>query len=196
MIKRSVVALDRVVVLVLGLLLVLGGAALIAWQLGSLQRLWPTGWQPIQETVRLDTSFLDAGWWPWALGAGGVVLVVLCLAWLVGHIPSRSVGTVVLPGGAVPGTLRIDPTPVVRTAAEQLRSHPSIRKASGEVIRERREIVARLRITLESSGNLHDVARAVEQVSTDMRQVLSTDRITGRVEIAVARGVGPADRVN
>lgn len=196
MITRSVVAFDRIVVLLLGLLLVLGGAALIAWQLGALQRVWPAAWQPIQETVRLDTSFLDAGGWPWAIGVGGIALVLLALAWLLGHVPSRSVGTVVLPGGPLPGTLRIDPTPVVRTAAEQLRSHPGIRRASGEVVRERREIVARLRITLESTGNLHDVTRAVEQVSTEMRQVLSTDRITGRVEIAVARGVGSVDRVS
>lgn len=195
MINRSVVALDRFVVLLLGLLLVLVGAALIAWQAGRLAQVWPSWWPPVQEAVRLDTAFLDAGWWPWALGVGGVAAVLLGLGWLLGHVPSRAVGTVVLAGGPIPGTLRIDPTPMVRTAADQLRAHPAVRRVRAAVVQERRELVARLRIVLEPTGNLGDVVQAVGQVSADLRQVLSTDRITGRVEIEVARGTGPVERV-
>ncbi|WP_372594868.1 hypothetical protein [Actinotalea sp.] len=194
MIQRSVVAVDRAVVLLLAVALVLSGLALLAWHAGSLPQVWPASWPPVQDQVRLDTRFLESGWWPWAIGVGGVLAVLLGLGWLLAHVPSRTVGTVVLPGGPIPGTLRIDPTPAVRTAAEQLRRNPAVRRASAAVVRERREVVARLRVTLEPSGNLHDLVTAIDQVSTDLRRVLSTDRITGRVEIEVARGTGPVER--
>ena len=116
MIKRSAVAVDRVAVLLLGLALTLGGLALLAWRPGLLADVWPDSWNPVQDQVRLDTGFLDAEWWPWALGVVGVLSVVLGLGWLVSHVPNRAVGTVVLPGGPVPGTLRIDPSPAALTS--------------------------------------------------------------------------------
>ena len=194
MIKRSAVAVDQVAVLLLGLALTLGGLALLAWRPGLLADVWPDSWNPVQDQVRLDTGFLDAEWRPWALGVVGVLSVVLGLGWLVSHVPNRAVGTVVLPGGPVPGTLRIDPSPAARTAAEELRKHPGVRKASAAVVRERRETVARMHVVLEPTGNLRDVVVAINQVSADLRQVLGTDRIAGRVEIEVGRGTGPVER--
>ena len=100
--KRATASVDRTSTAVVGLALIALGGGAVAWERGQF---------PGRE--RLDAPFLatavDAGWWPWALGAAAIVLVLLGLWWLLAHLPRRSVGTVAFASTAA-RQARIDTT--------------------------------------------------------------------------------------
>lgn len=112
--KRATASVDRTSTALVGLALIALGGGAIAWERGEL---------PGRE--RLDAAFVDtavdAGWWPWALGAAAIVLVLLGLWWLLAHLPRRSVGTVAFASTAdadVDGRLSVDLGTAARSAAK------------------------------------------------------------------------------
>lgn len=96
--SRGALALDRFVAGLLGLLLLAGAAWLIAWTAGAL----PAGLTDPDE-VRVGGGALarlpQEAWWSAAVGLGGFTVASLGLLWLLGHVRSRAVGRLVLPGG-------------------------------------------------------------------------------------------------
>jgi hypothetical protein len=182
--RRSVLALDRVVVLLLGLVLVVLGVAAVGWQTGFLADLWPD----VPDTVQVDTGSVTTDpAYPALAGAVGVVLVVLGVWWLLAHLPRRSVGALRLPAGDAPGRLEVDPGPAVATAAEVLSDDPVIRSAGGAVLADRGERVVRLRATVDPATDLHAAVAACDRVLADLAGVLPADQLRSRVELSVLR---------
>ncbi|GIG23666.1 hypothetical protein Cch01nite_43900 [Cellulomonas chitinilytica] len=177
-------AVDRVVVLLLGVLLVVAGVAAVGWQQGFLADLWPD----VPDSVQVDTGTVTtAGSYPALAGAVGVVLVGLGLWWLLAHLPRRSVGTLRLPGSDQPGRLEVDPGPAVATAADVLADDPTVRSAHGAVLVDRGERVVRLRATVNPDTDLHAAVAACDRVLADLAQVLPADQLHSRVELSVLR---------
>ena len=100
--RRGVLGLDRVLVLLLGLVLVVLGVAAIGWQVGFLADVWPD----VPDSTSVDSTQVtgDSRFVAIAVAAG-VVLVLLGLWWLFAHLPRRGVGPLRLPSGDVPGVL-------------------------------------------------------------------------------------------
>lgn len=180
---RSVRVLDRVVVLLVGLVLVAAGLAAIGWCTGHLARVWPD----VTDPVRTDPSVLDGPAWPWALGVGGGLLVLLALGWLVAHLTRSSTAAPPATTDAMPGTITVDTGSAVRTAADVLSDEPGVQHARGVVRREHGELVAVLRATVDPTTPLADVARSAERVSTDLAHVVGSLVPRGRTEITVSR---------
>ncbi|MDC7123125.1 hypothetical protein OMK64_16460 [Cellulomonas fimi] len=190
--RRSVLAVDRVLLLLLGLVLVVAGVAAVGWQVGFLSDVWPSA--PDRLAVDTETVTQTSGY-PVLLALAGVLLVGLGLWWLVAHLPRRSVGALRLPAGDRAGRLTVDPGPAVATAAEVLAEASDVRAARGSVLRDRGELVVRLRATVDPGADLPAVVAACDRVLADLARVLPSDRLRSRVEISVLREPAAAPRV-
>lgn len=182
--SRAASGVDRVVVLLVGLVLLVVGVAAIAWPLGWLER-----WVP-RTTDRLDAPWLtdaaERDWWPWALGVAGLLLVVLGLRWLVAHVPSRRLGDVGLPGTAATGRLTADAGAVASAAASAVQETPGVRIARGRALDDRARRTVELTVTVEPTADLGAVRDGVERVLADVARMLSSDAVSGRAHVRVA----------
>jgi len=191
--RRSILAFDRVVVLLLGLVLVVVGVAAVGWQVGFLSDVWPD----VPSSVDVDTGRVtDASSYAVLAGVVGGALVVIGLWWLLAHVPRRAVGSLRLPSGPVSGRLVVEPGPAVETAAEVLADDPAIRSARGAVLADRGELVVRLRATVDPDSDLDAVVAACDGVLADLARVLPAEQLRSRVELSVLRRgeVGPRVR--
>jgi len=182
--RRSVLAFDRVALLLLGLVLLVVGVAAVGWQLGFLGDVWPD----VPSSVAVDTTQVtEASSYAALAGVVGVLLVLLGLWWLLAHLPRRSVGSLRLPAGEQAGRLVVDPGPAVATAAEVLADDPLVRSARGAVLADRGELVVRLRATVDPDSDLDAVVAACDRVLADLAHVLPAEQLRSRVELSVLR---------
>ncbi|MDV6260475.1 hypothetical protein [Rhodococcoides yunnanense] len=181
--KRATASLDRTSTGVVGLALIALGGGAIAWERGKF---------PGRE--RIDAAFVDttvdAGWWPWALGAAAIVLVLLGLWWLLAHLPRRSVGTVAFastPDSDVDGRLSVDLTTAAKSAAKSLAAHEGVVSASGRSVSDRGERVVEVTATLDPTvASLDTVSAAAAQTRNDI--VTSLDGTPAAVRILLQCG--------
>mgnify|MGYP004521258487 CR=1 FL=1 len=192
--SRRVLGLDRFLALLLGLVLVVLGAAVGAWGLGQLTRVWASA--PQQLSTAGATSVLEASWWAAAAAAGAVVLGLLGLWWLLAHVPRRSTGPLRLTGSDRSGALLVDGSSAARTAAEVLAETPGVRSASGRVVSDRGQLLAELSVTAEPSVDLAELADAVEATTADLNAVLGRSDLRGRVAVRIARRERSQPRVH
>jgi hypothetical protein len=178
--SRALTAIDRVVVALLGLLLAAAGAVGILWWMGRLSRL------PDRTDLHGLRPLAHQPWWPWALGAAGVVLALLGLRWLSAHVPSRGVSHLNLPGSDETGKLLVSAGPVVSAAAAELGQTVGVRTAHGSIQRDRGQLVATLRATIERDTNLQVVTDAADRVSAHLQQALERDDLTCSVQLRTA----------
>lgn len=188
--NRKVIALDRVVALVVGLVLIAAGAAGALWWLGTFPS-WP-------QTLAASwvAQWPTATWWPWATGAAGVVLILLGLRWLAGHLPDRGVTHVTLPGSDERGRLSAQVRSVAKTAADVLATTPGVRSASGSVQRERGQLLVKFDATIEPQADLEVIAAAADRVTAELRTVLQREDLRGQVDLKVARRARAMPRVD
>lgn len=191
--RQSVLAFDRVLVLLLGLALLVLGLGAIAWQTGLLARLWPGA----PDELHVDTSQLTSKPnFAVIAGAAGVLLIVLGLWWLIAHLPRRGVGPLRLPSTDLPGRLTVDPNAAVATAADVLAEDPTIHSATGAVLADRGQLVVRLRADVDPYADLATVAESCDAVLADLATVLPPDRLRSRVELSVLKRARDTSRVN
>lgn len=187
--SRAAIALDRAAALVVAVILIAVGAGAIVWWLDLLT------WLP----AALDTSVVRDGthqpWWPWAAGGAGLIAVVAGLRWMIAHLPDRGVGDLMLTGSGPDGALRAASGPVAHAAAQALAAAPGVRSATGRVLRERGQLVARLTGTVEASADLRIIAAAADQVAADLRAVLGRDDLYCQVRLTVGRRAHALPRV-
>lgn len=178
--SRATLAADRVMAAIAGLVLVAVGAGLVVW--------WGGWWQALPDRVDVSAVASWAGepWWPWALGGAGVVLVLVGLRWLAGHVPNRGVGQLRLAGSDGTGQLRVDAVAVASAAAQAFADTPGVRSASGAIRRDRGQLVALIRATVEPAADLAVVASAADLVSAQLHGVLQRDDLHCRVGLRVA----------
>ena len=178
--SRGVIAFDRFASLIVGIVLVAAGAFALVWWLDLFS------WLPPALNTSPVTDTTSQTWWPWVAGLVGAVLVLLGLRWLAAHIPNGRVGELTLPGSGTQGKLRAAAAPVAKAAAEILEAAPGVRSASGRMLRERGQLVARLRATIEAQADLHAITSAADQVAADLAKVLERDDLRCQIQLKVA----------
>jgi hypothetical protein len=192
--RRSVLGLDRILAVLLGLILLITGIGIAGWYNGNLRRLFPQF--PKELSTDNASDLANTSWWPWATGAAGGLLVVLGLWWLLAHLPRRGVGLLVLPGSGRTGRLRVDPSGPAAAAAEVLGDTPGIRTAHGKVQRDRGQLVVALTATMDPRADLAEVIAATDAVATDLNAVVGRDDARARVLLSVARRARTQPRVH
>ncbi|MFI8566331.1 hypothetical protein ACIGGF_07185 [Rhodococcus sp. NPDC078407] len=168
--NRVNASVDRTSTAVVGLALIALGGGAVAWERGRF---------PGRE--RIDAAFVDttvdAGWWPWALGAAAIVLVLIGLRWLFAHLPRRSVGIVALSHTAnseslasdVDGKLGVDLSTAAKSAAKSLAAHDGVVSASGRSVSDRGERVVEITATLDPAvTSLDTISAAAAQTRDDI----------------------------
>ncbi|MEV8378525.1 hypothetical protein AB0P21_37650 [Kribbella sp. NPDC056861] len=186
---RGLIALDRVAAFVLGLLLLAGGAAALAWKYDV--------FADAPDRIRLPDlpNLVTEDWWPWAIGAAGITFVLMALSWLLRHIPRRRINRLSLEGSSAEGRLTADVDSAVGAAAQVLAGTPNVRSCSGHLITDRGEVVAELKTTIEPDTDLDQLRLATEQVLTELHQMVGREELRTRVLLRTARQQTTSPRV-
>ncbi|MEV6411359.1 hypothetical protein [Kribbella sp. NPDC051718] len=186
---RGLIALDRVVAFVLGVLLLAGGAAALAWRYDVFADA------PSKVRVTDAPTVVAEDWWPWATGAVGVVLVLLALTWLLRHIPRRRINRLALDGSSAEGRLSADVDSAVGAAAQVLAADPAVRSCSGHLVTDRGEVVAELKTTINPDADLDQLRNTADRVLTELREMVGRDELRTRVLLRTARQQTTTPRV-
>lgn len=185
---RLAVTVDRLVALLVGLVLVVLGVGAVVWQLDLVTQL------PSKVDAPWAQDLPDQAWWPWALGAAAILLVLVALRWFGAHAPSRKLATHPLPGSGPEGRLRIDLDALASAAADQLAEAPSVRSAKGSALGGKGSGALEVTATVDSRADLGHVRSAIADVGQQL------DRATGgavpaRYRVKVARPERAARRL-
>lgn len=184
---RGVIAVDRIVTLLAGLGLVVGGASVFAWHQGYLARD-PFRFTATRISFPWMTSTVGASWWPWAAGAVGVVVGLIALIWLLRHLTGGRVGTLILPGSGAEGALRLDIGAAASAAADEITAATDdVRSCRSKVVRDRGQLVAVLEPVLEPSADLAQVAPLARASAEKLVRLVGRGDLTYRVQLRVAR---------
>lgn len=183
MTTRKTLFIDRLATLLLALALLAGGLAALWWWSGRTLG----GVTPADEARNSAVSdALDASWSGWAAAAVGVVLVLVGLRWILAHLRSHTVSRLRLDGSGSEGRLEVAGPKVVGAAADAYADTFGVRSASGTVVRDRGQLVARIRATIEPEADLALLARRADEVAAQLGQALERDDVRCRVLLRVA----------
>lgn len=163
--KRGPAALNRLLVLVIGLVLAGAGAAALAWDRGV---------TTVRDAVgRLDRDRVvavpDQPWWHWALGATIGVCLVLGVVVLLVDLSRRRAAPTGMLETATDTPVSIDLGPIATGVAAELARQPGVRRARGRALADRG--LATIQITVDADPHtdvaaLTDAAERVAATTT------------------------------
>jgi hypothetical protein len=177
--------LNRTVLALLGLVLLLTGAAMLL--VGSRA---PAG-LPVRADVPLLPADREApAWLPWAGAALAVVVGLGAVGWLVAQavrVPAGATWQLVDdPRG---GTTELDTSTAAAPLAEELSAHPGVRSATARLVGAHSHPELHIRVTAEDGASLADLRQQIDEVAVPRLvgaldlPALDTDvllRLTGR----------------
>lgn len=167
---RLALTFDRLMTALVGLGLVAVGLGAVGWQNGRV-----AGGRSVSFAVVVDAA--QAGWWPWAIGACGILLIVLGLRWLFAHRPARKASRIRLesPHAEPFSPNTADATSVAHAAATVLASDPVVLKATGAATLDKSTPTVTLTATVNARHGLHAGARAADAVARDVALMLGNE---------------------
>ncbi|MCV7058371.1 alkaline shock response membrane anchor protein AmaP [Mycolicibacterium gilvum] len=152
--------IDRIAALVLGVLLAAVGAAMVIWTTHLIDGT------PVYLTAPGLVSAAATAWWPWAVTAAGVLLVLLGLRWLATHRPARRARDLTLAESNLSeGCLSANLGSLADAAAAELRERPAIASASGKAVIDRGKPSIHLDVTAAGTDALAHAAHAADEVA-------------------------------
>lgn len=185
---RPSTLLDRTAALGAGLLLTAAGIAAIAW---------PTRWVrglPDRISAEPVTRAIDAGWWPWALTAAGVVLTLTALIWLISHIPVRR-SPVLRKSDTERGHIRVSLDGVASAAAEMVARSPVVESAKGKAVTDHGVSTVELTVTVSRPTAVAEVIPVIDAVTAQIAQVTGDPDVAARTFVQVAKSADQRRRV-
>lgn len=183
MTTRKLLFIDRAATLLLSLALLAGGGAALWWWDGrTIAGVTPIGTSDM--SVVADT--VETSWFPWAAAVVGVLLALVGLRWIVAHLTPATVKRLRLGGTDKTGRLEVVADKVVAAAAEALTATLGVRSASGSVLRDRGQMVARLKVTAEPDVDLTALAERADTVSAQLATALEREDLRCDVRVHVA----------
>ncbi len=188
--SRTLAALDRTLLLVLGAVALVLGVGAVVWD--------ATWWDRLTGTVRAPwlRSAAEQDWWPWAAGAAGVLLTLLALWWLLTHLSRHTIGETRLSGSTTTGKLTVDLNALASAAADAMLDTPGVRSANSKAINDRGRRTLQLTITIEPTADLPTITAATDHVCHDLTRALGEPDIATRVHLHTARTTHNAPRVS
>lgn len=142
--RRGPAALNRLLVLLIGLVLAVAGATALAWDRGV---------TTVRDAVgRIDRDRLTAvpeeTWWNWALGATIGVCLVLGVVVLVVDLSRRRAAPTGMLEASTDTAVSIDLGPIAQGVAAEMSRLPGVRRARGRALSDRG--LATVQVTLEA----------------------------------------------
>ncbi|WP_235871201.1 hypothetical protein [Rhodococcus spongiicola] len=172
--KRATAALNRVLVLVVGLLLAAVGGAALAWERGV---------QVVRDAVtHIDSDWVtaipDQSWWNWALAATIAVCFVLGTVVLVVDLRGRRAAPSTLLETATTTAVAIDLGPVAAGVAAELGRLPGVRRARGRAISDRGLATIQVILDADPHSDTATLVRTSEQVAAATTSALGGPDVT------------------
>ncbi len=188
--SRALAAIDRILLFVLGVVALVLGVGAVVWD-----AKW---WDRLTGTVRAPwlRSAAGQGWWPWAVGAAGVLLALLALWWLRTHLSRHTIGDTRLSGSSTAGKLTADLNALASAAADAVRDTPGVRSANSKAITDRGRRTLQLTITIEPTADLPTITAATDHVCHDLARALREPDIATRIHLHTARTTHSGPRVS
>lgn len=177
------VLLDRIATLVCGLCLLAFGGLVVAWQQGAF------GAGAAVHVVLAD--YAERSWWPWALGATGIVLVVVGGRWLATHRWSPKVSRVAL--DEEQSGLTADATSVADAAASSLKQRAGVLKARGTATVDRGTPTVTLTLTVPARRGVRTGIQVGDHTARTVGAMLG-DSVVIRTVVRVDVKSGPTVR--
>jgi hypothetical protein len=175
--SRAATAVDRTAGIAVGLVLILVGAGAIIWNSN-----WFNG---IPEYITAPGMALSvrSWWWPWAVTAAGIVLVLLGLRWLAAHALATRAHTMPLTGSGENGIMTADLGSVANAAARRLELDPSVQSAKATAFLDRGRRIVEITATAASAADLSAAAAAADKVCCEAVTMLDDDSVATRTRI-------------
>lgn len=171
--KRGPAALNRLLVLLIGLVLAGLGAAALAWDRGV---------PAVRDAVgRLDRDRIgavpDESWWHWALGATIGMCLVLGLVVLVVDLSRRRAAPTGMLESATDTPVSIDLGPIATGVAAELGRRPGVRRARGRALSDRGLATIQITVEADPRTDISDLADAAERVAATTTAALGGSTI-------------------
>lgn len=171
--KRGPAALNRLLVLLIGLVLAGVGATALAWDRGV-----PT----VRDAVgRLDRDRIgavpDEPWWHWALGATFGICLVLGLVVLVVDLSRRRAAPTGMLESATDTPVSIDLGPIATGVAAELDRQPGVRRARGRALSDRGLATIQITVEADPRTDISGLADAAERVAATTTAALGGSTI-------------------
>lgn len=184
---RRTVTVDRILVLLAGLVLIAAGVTAVLWQLGRLPGA--------TNRFVLAPEVADAPgqtWWAAALGLAGLVLLGLALWWLLSHLARSRPTRLGLPGSSAQGRLSYDVAAVADAAARSLGTQPDVTSVRSTTAYAGGQPLVELKATTSARADVMSIERAVTDVASQLARATG-DGVRLRVRVVVGRRA-PAPR--
>lgn len=187
---RFTVSIDRLATLVVAVVIAVIGLLALDWRYEGLLGL------PERTSTAATTDVTDAAWWPWAVGALGVLLILVGLRWLWAHLHPSSVSQLNLSGTGDQGRLRVNAKAAAAAAATALSRSPWVRSARGRVTRDQGQLVVDLHADVTPDADLEDIAALCDSTAADLARVLRRPDLYCRVRLHVSTANPASSRVH
>lgn len=192
-VRGAAVSVDRLVVLVLAVTCLALGAWFLAWSQG-----WLPDVVPSPDEVRSPDlgGVTSREWWPWALGAAGVVALALAVWWLAWHARGDGIGRLSLDGPGERGRLDVDARAFAAAAGAVVAARlPDVRSGDGRMRRERGRSVLDLHVVVDPHVDLDRLRRVLATTVDEAAEGLGRRDWTVRCRVDVARRPARPSRV-
>lgn len=170
--------LDRMLVVLLGIVLLGGGAFALAWHFDV-----PIATETLSRFDRAIFAGLpDQSWWEPALAGTAVAATLVAIALLIGNLSPRRTGTVQI-SSEDSLAVRVDLGALARGVAADLASFPGVESSRGRAIDDRG--TATLAVTVSTSPHIDIDAftRAVEITAGFVDEALEGAPVAVRVQV-------------
>ncbi|SNT51662.1 hypothetical protein [Rhodococcoides kyotonense] len=178
--KRLTAAVDRVIVVLLGVALLCAGTYALAWY-------FDVPWAVARFATfdrDLFASIPAQNWWEAAVGVTAVVSAVVAILLLIGNLSPRRTGTIQISAGESLA-VRVDLGALARGVATDLATFPGVASAQGRAIDDRG--TATLAVTVHASPDIDIDAftRVAESRAEFVAETLEGADVALRVQVHV-----------
>lgn len=181
--NRYIAALDRIVVLIIGIALVVAGAYIIAWDAGvRLIRTWVS---------RLDRPTLlgipEQPWWHWVLTGTFVFCVVGGFGLLFLNLRLRRARAVTLRHAQSGTDISVDLGPIADGVAAELAQLPGVRATKGRATVDRGLPTLSVVVNADPGINVVDFTTRAENIASTTRRNLDDSDVAVQVLLHLDR---------
>lgn len=175
-------ALNRVLALLLGLTLIVGGLLVIGWRFDA--DLARTVFDHVDRGWYLEAP--EQHWWVWALAAGTLLTFVAGLWLLLANVRPNRAGAVLLGGSDDFSTLTVSPAQLGNAVTAMLIRHPAVVDASSRAVVDRGVPVLRILVVAESGEPLDHVRRVARDSVARITESLEGAELATQVFVRYA----------
>jgi len=183
---RTLDRVNRVVLVLLGLVLVAAGAAILASALGAFG-------QAVSDRAVLDREtddYLVENAWVWWAAAGVCLLIaILALRWLLAQLTTNRVGRVVLQRGRAEGDTVVRGAAISAAVEDDVESFYGVRTARLRLYGDQTAPTARLAVDVDDRADLAELRERIEhEAVTSLRRCLDVPSLPVHVRLRLSGG--------